>query len=100
MATGWIVISGAIGFIFLIVMVVYLLPRKVSAFKTPIDAFISWAFGVSTALCVVFGQKLVPVGIGQSGAALCILIWLVWIGYSLIRRNGQNDTQQEAGNSR
>jgi hypothetical protein len=81
----------AIAFV-LIVLVMYLLPRTVSAFKTPTHTLISWTLGACTAACVVLGQKIIPVGIGQRGAALCILMWLVWIGYSLINIRGLNNT--------
>ena len=81
----------AIAFV-LIVLVMYLLPRNVSAFNTPTHTLISWTLGACATTCVALGQNLAPVGIGQRGAALCILMWLVWIGYSLIRISGPNDT--------
>ena len=68
----------------LIVLVMYLLPRNVAAFKTSVHKIISWTLGAGTATFVALSQKIVPMGIGQRGAALCILIWLVWIGRSLI----------------
>ncbi len=39
---------------------------------------------------IVLVMYLVPMGIGQRAAALCILIWLVWIGYSLVRLRGHS----------
>jgi len=81
------IILVAIAFV-LIVLVMFLLPRNMSAFKTTTHTLISWTLGFCTATCVALGQNVVPVGIGQRGAALCILIWLVWVGYSLIRMGG------------
>jgi peptidoglycan/LPS O-acetylase OafA/YrhL len=86
-ATELHIILVAIAFV-QIVLVMFLLPRNVSAFKTPTHTLISWTLGVCTATCVALGQNVVPVGAGQRGAALCILIWLVWVGYSLIRMGG------------
>jgi len=80
----------AIAFV-LIVLVMFLLPRNVSAFKTPSHTLISWTLGACTTTCVVLGQNIVPIGIGQRGAALCILLWLVWVGCSLIRIGGLKD---------
>jgi hypothetical protein len=68
----------------LIVLVMYLLPRNVPAFKTSVHKIISWASGAGTATFVALSQNIVPMGIGQRGATLCILIWLAWIGRSLI----------------
>jgi len=68
----------------LIVLAMYLLPRNVPAFKTSVHIIISWTLGVGTAAFVALSQNILPMGIGQRGAALCILIWLVWIGKSLI----------------
>jgi peptidoglycan/LPS O-acetylase OafA/YrhL len=80
----------AIAFV-LIVLVMFLLPRNVSAFKTPTNTLISWTLGACTATCVALGQNIVPIGIRQRGAALCILTWLVWVGYSLIRMGELKD---------
>jgi hypothetical protein len=80
----------AIAFV-LIVLVMFLLPRNVAAFKTPTHTLISWTLGACTTTCVALGQNIVPLGIGQRGAALCILLWLVWVGYSLIRIGGLKD---------
>ena len=80
----------AVAFV-LIVLVMYLLPRNVAAFNSPSHTFVSWTLGACTAICVAIGQHLVPLGIGQRGAALCILMWLVWVGYRLIREKRPND---------
>jgi len=61
-----------------------LLPRNVAVFKTSVHKAISWTLGTGTAAFVALGQNIVPMGIGQRGAALCILIWLFWLGTSLI----------------
>lgn len=68
----------------LIVLVMYLLPRNVIAFRTSVHKIISWTSGAGTATFVALGQNILPMGIGQRGAVLCISIWLVWIGRSLI----------------
>lgn len=73
----------AIGFI-LIVLIMYLLPRSVSVFNTLTQKTISWTLGACAIICIAISQNLIPAGIGQRGAALCILMWLVWIGYRLM----------------
>ena len=78
------IVLVAIAFVF-IVFVTYLLPRYVSAFKTPDHKLISWSLGACTAIFIALGQNLIPMGIGQRGAALCILMWLGWMGYRFIR---------------
>lgn len=71
----------------LIVLVMCLLPRNVNEFRGPMAKNLSWVLGVSTAAFVALGQNLLPMGIGQRGAVLCISIWLLWIGRSLISGN-------------
>jgi hypothetical protein len=78
-ATNLHITLVAISFV-LIVVVMYLLPRHVGAFKTSADKITSWSLATATAACVALSQNLVPLGIGQRGAALFILVWLVWIG--------------------
>ena len=78
------IVLVAIAFV-LIVFVTYLLPRYVSAFRTPAHKLISWSLGAFTALSIALGQNLIPMGIGQRGAALCILAWLGWLGYRFMR---------------
>jgi len=76
----------AIAFV-LIVLVMYLLPKNVAAFKSPSQTLISWTLGAGTATFVALSQNMIPAGIGQRGATLCILTWLVWLGFSLIRKS-------------
>ena len=78
-ATNLHITLVAISFV-LIVFVMYLLPRHVDTFKTLADKITSWSLAAATAGCVALSQNLVPLGIGQRGAALFILVWLVWIG--------------------
>ncbi len=89
-ATVLHIVLVAIAFVF-IVLVMYLLPREVSAFNSPTHRLISWTLGACTATFVALSQHIVPVGIGQRVAALCILMWLVWFGYTLIRIGGLKD---------
>ena len=83
------IILVAISFV-LIVFVAYLLPRYVPAFKTPAHKRISWSLGAFTALSIALGQNLIPMGIGQRGAALCIIVWLGWMGYRFMRIKSLN----------
>jgi hypothetical protein len=80
----------AIGFI-LIVLVMYLLPRSVSVFNTLAHKIISLTLGACATICIASSQYFLPAGIAQRSAALCILIWLAWIGYSLICIRNLND---------
>ena len=78
-ATNLHITLVAISFV-LIVVVMYLVPRHVGTFKTFADKITSWSLATATTACVALSQNLIPLGIAQRGAALFILVWLVWIG--------------------
>jgi len=68
----------------LIVLVMCLLPRNVNEFIGSTVKNLSWVLGACTAAFIALGQNFLPMGIGQRGAVLCISVWLLWIGRSLI----------------
>ena len=57
-ATELHIVLVAVAFV-LIVLVMYLLPRNVSAFNSHSHTLISWTLGACTAICVALGQHLV-----------------------------------------
>ena len=82
------IVLVSIAFI-LLVLAMVLLPMKVYPFSGPLQKMLSWTLGAGTAAFIAAGQNLVPLGLGQRGAVLCISIWLLWAGSSLIRRGDQ-----------
>ena len=64
----------AIAFI-LIVLTMYLMPRLNTCTKK--QTLIHWSLGFSTALFVALGQTILPIGLAQRLATLCIFLWLI-----------------------
>ena len=67
----------------LLVLVMYLLPQKLHNFNSAKNKAVSWSSATGTAIFIALGQNILPMGIGQRGAALFILFWLIWAGNSL-----------------
>ena len=62
-------------------LAMYLLPAHVpGASRT-----VSWSLGAATAISVLSGHLFVPMGLAQRLAAACILLWLCWVGRSLLK---------------
>lgn len=72
----------ASAFIFLVISM-YLLPLYVARFSSRSSRIVSWALAAGTAVSVAFGGRI-PEGIAQRIAAVCIIVWLVWIGLRTI----------------
>ena len=73
----------------LLVLAMVLLPMKVCPFRGPLQKAFCWSLSVGTAAFIAAGQNLMPLGLGQRGAVLCISAWLIWSGRLLIRRGDQ-----------
>lgn len=63
----------------LLVLCLYLTPRLLTAFQTPVAMTICWGLGASTALFVALGQGILPIGLAQRLATACLLLWLCWL---------------------
>ncbi|CAK0779609.1 membrane hypothetical protein [Gammaproteobacteria bacterium] len=62
------------------VLVMYLLPSETlngcKMFRLP-----SWTLAGSTALSVLLGENVLPMGIAQRIAAASIVLWLIWVSF-------------------
>lgn len=63
----------------LLVLAMYFLPQLVAGFNSRRSRITSWGLAAGTAVSVASGGSL-PDGIAQRAAAVCILIWLFWVG--------------------
>ena len=66
-----------------IVLAMYLLPRAVPARFGGRAGLFSWCLAGGTALSIVLGHSLVPMGVGQRLAAACVVVWLCFAGLRL-----------------
>jgi hypothetical protein len=73
----------------LLALCLYLTPRLITAFQTPVAMAICWGLGASTALFVALGQGILPIGLAQRLATACLLLWLCWL--AIYRPEQNND---------
>ena len=69
----------------LICLAMVILPSSAARFSSLQYRFISWAMVGAIALSVALGFDLIPIGIAQRMAALCLLVWLFLIDLKLAR---------------
>ena len=81
----------AIAFV-LSVLAMYLYPSNASRAATAAPRSISWSLAAGVALSVLLGHSLLPMGVGQRLAALCLLGWLAVVGWKFA--NGRYAAQQ------
>lgn len=67
----------------LLVLVMCFLPQKRHCFNSAMSKAVSRVSAAGTAIFIALGQNILPLGVGQRGAALFILFWLIWAGNSL-----------------
>jgi hypothetical protein len=70
----------------LMVLAMYLLPSQAGSLSSRLARGISWVLAAATALSVLGGHSVLPIGTGQRLAAACVLIWLCFLGWQLVRR--------------
>jgi hypothetical protein len=72
-----------IGFIaialFAMVLSLYLIPRLILAFRTPMAIATCWGCGVGIIIFVGLGHEVLSFGIAQRLTAACVLLWLSWL---------------------
>ncbi len=84
-ATSFIHISAiATGFV-LSVLAMYLFPKEASRASAAAPRAFSWSLAAGVAVSVALGDYIVPMGIAQRLAAACLLLWLGFVGWRLIR---------------
>ena len=63
------------------VLAMYLFPANAGRAAAAAPRVISWSLAAGVAVSVVLGHSLLPMGIGQRLAALCLITWLVVLGW-------------------
>lgn len=76
---------------FVLVLSMYLIPRLIPAFQTPLTKVACWGIGAGTALFVGLGQGPLPIGVAQRLAAACLLLWLAWLAVFNLRKKSPQD---------
>ena len=84
-ATSLIHISAiALAFMFS-VLAMYLFPASTGLASAAAPRAVSWPLAAGVAAGVALGHSLIPMGIGQRLAAVCLLVWLGTVGWKLFR---------------
>ena len=79
----------AIAFV-LSVLAMYFFPSSAGHAVAIAPRSISWSLAAGVATSVALGHSVLPMGVGQRLAALCLIVWLVVLGLGL----GRNAAQQ------
>ena len=74
----------AIAFV-LSVLAMYFFPSGAGHAASLAPRSISWPLAAGVAAGVVLGHSVLPMGVGQRLAALCLIVWLVVLGWRLGR---------------
>lgn len=86
-ATTLHVFLVALAFI-LLVLCMYLTPRLIADFKRLVPMVVCWGLGTFTAVFVGMGHGVLPIGLAQRLAAMCLLLWLCWLAIFKISNEG------------
>lgn len=62
-------------------LVMYVLPKQIKE----VSRAPSWALAIGMGLSVALGGGVLPAGIAQRLAALCLITWFVWIGMLILK---------------
>ena len=63
------------------VLAMYFFPSSAGRASAAAPRSISWPLGAGVAASVALGHSLLPMGIGQRLAALCLIVWLIVLGW-------------------
>ncbi len=91
-ATSEIHIAAIATAFVLSVLAMYLFPSSASHAAAAAPRSISWSLAAGVAASVALGHSLLPMGIGQRLAALCLIVWLAVLGWRFA--NGRYAAQQ------
>ena len=75
------------------VLAMYLFPSSASHAAAAAPRPISWSLAAGVAASVLLGQSVLPMGIGQRLAALCLISWLAILGWRFA--HGRYAAQQQ-----
>ena len=70
----------------MLVLAMYLLPSQAGDLSSSLIRSVSWTLAAATALSVLAGHSLLPMGIAQRLAAGWVLLWLCFLAWQLVRR--------------
>jgi hypothetical protein len=91
-ATSEIHITAIATAFVLSVLAMYLFPTSAGRAAAAASRSISWSLAVGVAVSVALGHSALPMGVGQRLAALCLIVWLVVLGWRFA--NGRYAAQQ------
>lgn len=74
------------------VLAMYLFPSSASHAAAAAPRSFSWSLAAGVAASIALGHSLIPMGIGQRLAAVCLIVWLAVLGWRF--RNGRYAAQQ------
>lgn len=80
-ATSEIHIAAIATAFVLSVLAMYLFPSGAGYAAAAAPRSISWPLAAGVAASVLLGQSVLPMGIGQRLAALCLILWLAVLGW-------------------
>jgi hypothetical protein len=63
------------------VLAMYLFPSTAGNAARAAPRWISWSLAAGVAASVAVGHSLLPMGVGQRVAALCLIVWLTILGW-------------------
>ncbi len=67
------------------VLAMYLYPAEAGRAAAAAPRLLSWSLAAGVAASVALGHSLLPMGIGQRFAAICLLVWFAVVGLRLAR---------------
>jgi hypothetical protein len=73
------------------VLAMYLFPSAAGRAASAAPRTLSWCLAAGVAVSVALGHSVLPMGIGQRIAALCLVVWLAILGWRF--RNGRYAAQ-------
>jgi hypothetical protein len=85
-ATSEIHIAAIAAAFVLSVLAMYLYPTSAGDAAAVAPRCISWPFAAGVVLSVLLGHSVLPMGVGQRLAALCLLGWLAVLGWTFMTR--------------
>ena len=80
-ATSEIHIASVATAFVLSVLAMYLFPSSAGPAAAVAPRAISWTLAAGVAASVALGHSLLPMGIGQRFSALCLVVWLIVLGW-------------------
>lgn len=65
----------------LMVLAMYLFPSSAGLAAAAAPRAVSWSLAAGVAVSIALGHSLLPMGVGQRLSALCLIVWLIVLGW-------------------